>query len=209
MLFVVLIYTELFPLSQRKLWDSNTDVCANTDIITTQARTNTPSSPKHAHEWQDKQAVFWVLLKTMWSPLTAVVNELAKAPSILCQTVESINNTALASVSQPGGPIPPSPFSVFFSFLFIHHHFFKILFSSWMSSVFLITSGLFITNDTLHIALRRYSECRRKWGLPSHCVLIDEKGDRGEESFYLLTKFYAGAWISAFIVRLSSVWRLC
>lgn len=38
---------------------------------------------------------------------------------------------------------------------------------------------------------------------------IDEKGDRGKESFYLLTKCYAGAWISAFIVSLSSVWRIC
>lgn len=48
--------------------------------------TNTLPSPKQAHEWQDKWAVFWVLLETVWSLLTWLVNELAEAPYVLCQT---------------------------------------------------------------------------------------------------------------------------
>lgn len=91
-----------------------------------------------------------------------LVNESGRSPCLLCQTAPSINNTTLASVSQPGGPVAASPRSVFF--LFIHHHFFTILFFSWKSSVFLITSGLFITDDTLHIALRRYFGVQKKMG---------------------------------------------
>lgn len=92
---------------------------------------------------------------------------------------QSINNTALASVSRARSAhpsLPPSLFCYFsFSlFLCIHHHFLKTLFFSWKSGVFLITSGPFITNDTLHIALQSYSGCRGggEWGVPSHCVLL-------------------------------------
>lgn len=95
-----------------------------------------------------------------------------KPPRILRQTAESINNAALASVSQPGGRNPSFIHFCFAPFLFIHHHFFTILFFSRKSSVFLITSGLFITNDNLHIALQMYQERRRKWGRPSHSVFL-------------------------------------
>lgn len=92
----------------------------------------------------------------------------------LCLTAQSFNNAAWASVSEAAGPIPSSFFSGL-SFLSIYssslfHN--LVFFFPSKSSVFLITSGLFITDDTLHIALRRYPECRRKWGLPSHCVLL-------------------------------------
>lgn len=65
-----------------------------------------------------------------------------------------------------------------------------------------------MTPSTLHCGdIRRVEENRVCLQTMFFCV--DEKGDRGEESFYLLTKCYARAWISAFIVRLSSVWKIC
>jgi len=61
--------------------------------------------------------------------------------------------------------------------------------------VFLITSGLFITHDNLPVALRRHLGVQEKMGFCRHTVFfgIDEKRDRGEESFYLLRECDAGA----------------
>lgn len=107
--------------------------------------------------------MFWVLLETVWSLLHRLLNELTEAPCVLCQTAESYQQYS-PGICFSARRAHPS-FILFFSF--IHHNFYTILFFSWKRNMFLITSGLFITNDTLHIALRRYSECWRKWGYAS------------------------------------------
>lgn len=63
-------------------------------------------------------------------------------------------------------PARSASFFLFSSSLFIHHHFFTILCFSGRSSMFLITSRPFITNDTLHIALQIYG-VQRKMGFAS------------------------------------------
>lgn len=131
-----------------------------------------------------------------------------KPPVSSAKQQRVINNTALASVSQPGGPIP---LSSFFFFSFIHHNFYTILFflleekhiSNYLRAIHYkwhpphCTAKIFRVLKKMGLCLRTVFFC------------IDEKGDRGKESFYLLTKCYAGAWISAFTVSLSSVWRIC
>lgn len=123
----------------------------------------------------------------------------------------SINNTDLASVSQPEGSKPTfQPFPLFF-YLFIitfsRNFFFLPL---WKSSVFLITSGLSITNDTHHIAphfFRVQKKMEFAFTLCSSILMKREIGEKG--AFYLYTKCYARPWISAFVVRLSHVWGIC
>lgn len=131
-----------------------------------------------------------------------------KPPVSSAKQQRVINNTALASVSQPGGPIPLSSF--FFFLLFIIT-FTQSCFFSWKRSIFLITSGLFITNDTLHIALRRYSECWRKWGYASAlCSSVLMKREiEGRKAFIFWQNAMPGHEYLLFTVSLSSVWRIC
>lgn len=127
-----------------------------------------------------------------------------KPPVSSAKQQRVINNTALASVSQPGGPIPLSSF--FFFLLFIIT-FTQSCFFSWKRSIFLITSGLFITNDTLHIALRRYSECWRKWGYASAlCSSVLMKREiEGRKAFI----FWQNAMPGHEYLLLLSAYRLC
>lgn len=120
------------------------------------------------YKWQDK-SVSQVLPETVWSLLTRLVNESAKAPHLLPNCYQQCS-LGCGFSARRGHPAIIH-FRYFF-YYFIHHHFFTVLFFSWKRSMFLITSGLFITNDTIFTALRRYSVYWRKWGLPSLHVLL-------------------------------------
>lgn len=111
-----------------------------------------------------------------------------KPPVSSAKQQRVINNTALASVSQPGGPIPLSSF--FFSF--IHHNFYTILF--FLLEEKHISNYLRAIHYKWHPphCTAKIFRVLKKMGLCLWTVFfcIDEKGDRGKESFYLLTKCY-------------------
>lgn len=77
-------------------------------------------------------------------------------------------------------------FLICLHFLFIHHHFFMVLFFPERSSIFLITPGLFITDDTLHIALWRYPENEEKkmgFGFTLFSSVLMKRKIEGREAF--------------------------
>ena len=192
-----------------------TDWVLNTDITHTHSlrHTYTLLTPKHADEWQDMEAMFWVLLQTVWRLLTRRANKLAKANGTLCQTAESYQQCSPGiCLSARRAPTCYHPLLVFF-----HYHLFIYLSSLFHNLVFLLEKKL-VSNylraihykwHPLHCTdtdTRVLKQMRFAFTLCSSVLMNSEI--EGRKAFIFWQKCYAGAWISAFIVRLSSVWRI-